>query len=321
MKIPRSIRDLYKDIKPKYELLKTEVDGLVRSKKQTRWHYESRVKAEESFTLKLETGREKNPAAPEDFFGCTLVVENHAKIDEAVALIDNLFTIEYRRPKKSDQTHLTPSDFSFDDLRLYVRNSRPGVKPSATDDLLFEFQIKTFLQHAWGIATHDVIYKGDKVEWPASRIAFQIKAMLEHAEVSISQANQLTDATALRRSDKSSTSIQETIDKLNIRWGPSQLPSDVRRLAENVHNLIQILRLEKEAFWKSVDEATAKGRGAKTLNLSPYGAMIASLVEEQGANVFEALTRQGRWPKSIFIPSEIDIGEVSKKTKKHVIQV
>ncbi len=47
------------------------------------------------------------------------------------------------------------------------------------------------MQHAWGLATHDLIYKADEINWPKERIAFQIKAMLEQAEVTISGVNNL----------------------------------------------------------------------------------------------------------------------------------
>ena len=53
--------------------------------------------------------------------------------------------------------------------------------------MIFEVQIKTILQHAWSIATHDLIYKTDTVSWPKERIAFQVKAMLEHAEIAIAE--------------------------------------------------------------------------------------------------------------------------------------
>ena len=65
-------------------------------------------------------------------------------------------------------------------------------------------QVKTFLQHAWGIATHDLIYKTDDVSWSRQRIAYQIKAMLEHAEMSIQEAGRLAEAVALSKTQHDS---------------------------------------------------------------------------------------------------------------------
>jgi len=44
MKIPRSVRDLYDDLKPTYVQLQKSVNELIESKKERRWHYEERLK-------------------------------------------------------------------------------------------------------------------------------------------------------------------------------------------------------------------------------------------------------------------------------------
>ncbi|NJM39238.1 MAG: hypothetical protein HC845_16080, partial [Akkermansiaceae bacterium] len=96
------------------------MDLLLKGKIRNRWHYESRLKAEESYAQKLETGREASAKSPEDFFGCTIVVENHATVSTARDYVLELFKPEYQRPKDPELTHLSPDRFSFDDLRLYV---------------------------------------------------------------------------------------------------------------------------------------------------------------------------------------------------------
>jgi ppGpp synthetase/RelA/SpoT-type nucleotidyltranferase len=228
MKIPRSVRDLYSELLPIYERLKTVVDELIASRKENRWHYEGRLKGEESFALKLETGRVGSPLMLEDFFGCTLVVENHARIADAEKLVGELFDLHERRPSQAISTRLAPCNFDFDDLRLYVRwKDDPAQRPTGLHGRLFEVQIKTFLQQAWGIATHDFVYKTDAVDWAMSRIAFQVKAMLEHAELSIGEARRLTNATLLNRSDRDSEQLQKTIEDIKSRWKPEQLPKDL----------------------------------------------------------------------------------------------
>ena len=225
MKVPQSVRVLYEDLVPKYVALKAAVDSILLSKKQPRWHYESRVKEEISFALKLETGRVKDPRDSEDFFACTLVVENHSRIAEAEAFILGIFKLDQRRPKDPAFTHLAPSSFDFDDLRLYVRwVDAAGHKPVGLDGMLFEVQIKTFLQHAWGIATHDFVYKSDGVDWSGSRIAYQVKAMLENAELSIGEAKKLAASAMMNRVDQECKDLRMMIEEIKKRWEPNHLP-------------------------------------------------------------------------------------------------
>ena len=92
MKIPHSVRSLYADQLPLNERLKDKVDELLRTlAARGRWHYESRIKSETSFALKLESGRIRDPRATEDFFACTLVVQNLSVIEEVEQKIRELF--------------------------------------------------------------------------------------------------------------------------------------------------------------------------------------------------------------------------------------
>src|SRR5690349_1782379 len=79
-----------------------------------------RLKKAESFALKLETGRFSESSKLEDFFACTVVVDNLDQIKKAQELVKKNFVINAQRPKDLKFTHKDPSSFQFDDLRLYV---------------------------------------------------------------------------------------------------------------------------------------------------------------------------------------------------------
>ncbi|HBV5960190.1 TPA: hypothetical protein MD228_004718, partial [Klebsiella aerogenes] len=74
MKIPLSIKELYASKVQLFEALKEFVDTWVEGEKQSKWHYESRIKELESFALKFETGRFNSASIFDDFFGGMIVV-------------------------------------------------------------------------------------------------------------------------------------------------------------------------------------------------------------------------------------------------------
>jgi ppGpp synthetase/RelA/SpoT-type nucleotidyltranferase len=320
VKISQSVRALYGELKPTYDRLKQAVDDLITAKKSSRWHYESRVKEEQSFAQKLETGREPRPDRPEDLLGVLIVVENHSRIPDAEKIIADLFKVEWRRPPEPKKTWLKPQNFDFDDLRVYVSwKDNPALKPTGLEGLVFEVQIKTFLQHAWGIATHDLVYKSDEVAWGATRVAYQVKAMLENAELSISEAKKLTASSLLARSDAEFDLRLTTINAVKDRWPSGALPRDLARLAGNIIDLASALGFASvDEVWAIVDAASAAGRGAKILDLSPYGAVLDSLVAARGAGLFDKLKANRRKTK-VFVPSEIELPELSAEAKEKLI--
>ena len=321
MKIPASVRNAFEDQEAKYNRLKDVVDTAVMSFRRPRWHYESRVKALQSFALKLESGRFK-PGALEDFFACTIVVANLAEVAEAEQLVGQRFKVLARRPKQPGQTHKRPDSFPFDDLRLYVAlPPDPALPPSDLIGVRFEFQVKTFLQHAWSIATHDLVYKSDDVNWSKERIAFQTRAMLEHAEVSIQEAETLAASVALAKEDAPTKLLKDGIALLRRHWSPEELPADVRRLATNVLALIDGLKVNLPRL----DEILIAGKvasGSHPANLSPYGTVVQYLFAAEQAKLVSFLECAGDRITPILISAEIDVPVGIDRTKwKNAISV
>lgn len=306
MKIPNSLRYIYDTQREAYERLQERVDQVISSHKDRRWHYVSRIKTLESFGLKLETGRYA-PDNIDDFFACTIVVENLVSISKAEKLVMDKFEFHERRPQTDTSTSKPSDSFRFDDTRLYVKwKDRPNVPATGLKGLLFEVQIKTFLAHAWSIATHDLIYKTDQKSWAKERIAFQIKAMLEHAETSIQEAQTLANALSLNKTDELSTRISAIIKLLNKLWPPDLLPQDKKRLAENIDNLIRGVKVDLESLRKIILKETRLGRGTKTLNLSPYMSIVQSLFNQELDKMRTYLT-SGSHKFKVFLPVELEL--------------
>jgi ppGpp synthetase/RelA/SpoT-type nucleotidyltranferase len=311
MKVPSSIRRLYEDQQESRERLKELVDNLLKPRLQERWHYESRVKTIESFTLKVESGRVADLSNLEDFFAATIVVRNGLEVAEAEKIATDLFTLHERRPQNDAETHKAPEQFPFDDLRLYVRwKDDPAQRPTGLGDVLFELQIKTFLQHAWSIATHDLIYKSDDANWGKMRIAFQIKAMLEHAEISIQEAARLSACDALEKSDARTKSIKTFITLMTELWAKEDLPANIRGLAENVRGLAQLIGLNATDLGVLLNEELQLGRGPLTRNLSPYGVVLQTLFLQRKDLLCAALNKKQKThiliPQELNIPADVD---------------
>lgn len=313
MKILQSISKIYNEQKPFASKLKTQVDNLIFAKKKDTWHYYSRIKSEESFALKLETGRVKDPMQLEDFFAGTLVVENINEIKNAISFIDSVFEIKNRRPPTDDFTHKESSSFAFDDLRLYASLKKVDyLPPGSLPDFIFEIQIKTFLQHAWSIATHDLIYKSDSVSWSKERVAFQVKAMLEQAEISISGADALSKLPELAKDNYISKALNESRTLLVSIFPADSLPFDLLRLSTIVNDLLKAFEITLASLKEIIDAETILHRGTETLNLSPYGIIMQSIINQKPALVEKVFKNGYRIrTKGILLPSEVSLNKIN----------
>lgn len=308
MKIPASIRALYAEQNEPNERLQKKVDEVLGAiARRKRWHYESRIKSEVSVALKVESGRVTDPRQVEDFFACTIVVRNLSEIEEAETIVRDTFTLAERRPRRADQTHKNPDSFPFDDVRLYVHWKDDLALPATgLEPVRFEVQIKTFLQHAWGIATHDLVYKTDDVDWSRERIAFQIKAMLEHAEVSIQEAGRLAGTAALAKAHKATQELKEIISFLKDVWMPEFLPSDLRRLAENTRSLMKLTGIRLARLRELINQEKHRNNGDLPLNVSPYGIIVQALAWGETDKLKAALADSTRREK-VLVTNEMEL--------------
>lgn len=312
MKVVTSIRDIYEDRKPVYEKLKEDVDQYFLSQKHRNWHYESRIKELQSFTLKAETDRYERISELEDFFGACLVVENISTIKNAIKLINKRYQTLYQRPIRPNLTSKSPDSFVFDDLRLYIQIPLdPTRRAKGIEEVVFEVQIKTFLQHAWSIATHDMVYKGDSINWAYSRIAFQVKAMLEHAELSIMESNNLSRNQFLNKTNKDYKVKNQLIAFLKEKWQPEQLPEDLIRLASNIKSLMETVGINLRDL-KEICKESSIFSATPPKNLSPKIAVTLAIIE--AIEGIEEIFKSER--KKLFIPNEaLEFLSAEKKSR------
>ena len=306
MKVHASVRALYEAQLPVAEALHRHVNSALQANKPARWHYESRVKQLQSFAVKVESARVKDPAALEDFLACTIVVPNSGLLSEAVAWIKSKFFVEYQRPKDPVETHKSADSFPFDDIRLYCKRSNDGSRPAEPiDDVIFEVQVKTFLQHAWGIATHDLSYKTDDVRWGKDRIVAHLKAAIEFAEISIQQAESLSHGKALQLIHSPTSMTASILEVCRKYWKVPDLPENQRGMAETIRGILQDCRLDVSDLDKILD-AERNRAGSLPSNLSPYSTIVQLLLMAHQTEV-ERMLANGRFRTKLFLTPEMTL--------------
>jgi hypothetical protein len=148
---------------------------------------------------------------------------------------------------------------------------------------VFEIQIKTLLDEAWGKASHDFSYKTDgNLSWAKSRLMFQIKALLENAEMALSDAELLSEAKILQKSDERLDKLNNIMQFYRENWDKGLLPNDMKRLAENTQELLGYLNKDLDWLINMIESETANGRGSNIMNLSPYWVVVQSIIENMG---------------------------------------
>lgn len=296
MKTSSSVRRLHADLEALNLRLQIKVDDLVTSLIEKKWHYESRVKSLESFALKLQTGRVDNPSDLEDFFACTIVVPTLIEAQAAESLVRNHFELRSRRPESAELAAQPAHVFQYDHTRLYMR-LRPGIgmRQSPIHDLRFEVQIKTFFQHAWSLGTHDLTYKTATPDWGKQRLAAQVKAMLEVAEVAISEANVIASSGAgMAKRDERIDDLKQAIETLTVEFGAGDLPDDLQRLAECVLLPLKLAKLSSSDLKGVLSDGRSRNGGSHPSDLSPFATVVQYLLDVRPAEMKAALRKQQR---------------------------
>ena len=297
MIIPSEIAERYDEILPFLEKLQIDVDPILR---EIAYHlsglYFSRIKSLESFAQKLESGK-FDPDKIVDLIGATIVVPTSTETKLVEKEVTSKFTIH----KRIENREKAPEEFIYDDLHLYISFNPPIAIPG--QEYLkrkFELQVKTFLQYSWDKATHDLLYKGKALSWPLFRVAYQTKAMLEQADQILIQIEKTSDLcpTNPYRLLAEKNLIADIAEKT---WDSQQLPTDIRRLATNIYELLKLC--EKEASFLTRELADPKNKDLVIArSITPYEAVVGILIRTDPDSVKNGLRKSGR---KILITKEL----------------
>lgn len=320
MIILASVEKCYNKQRKRNVELKKEVDFIFkRITLENNWHYQSRLKEPESYALKLESGKNIDPDMMEDFFACMFVVSTYDDIKLAINKIKDHVDVKYRRPEHDRFTSQPPTSFPYDSLRLFVmlkphENLPDNHPPNNLLNILFEIQIKTFLQHAWDIAAHNLIYKGEEISWPSMRVMYEVKAILEHVEASILQINGIKDAKILAKSDKKTAYLNKIKKFIERNWSEDYLPKDKNKLCKNIYFLLQNSRTTLGELQRMLNEELAIKRGLNLPTLPPYFIIIQAIINKK-PEILHRLINSSDTEKFV-VPSEVQIEGIELSSDK-----
>jgi Uncharacterized protein conserved in bacteria len=196
----------YREKLPVYRLLQQVVmeklDELVKQAGIELNSMESRIKGEASLAGKLERKGSKYQSITDitDIFGSRIITFYNEDVDRIASMAENLFDIDW--PNSIDKRKMHQFDsFGYNSLHyicrlpksLYYDEQHPEL-----NEIPFELQMRTALQHVWSAIQHDIGYKSE-IETPIEyhRNLSRLAGLLELADNEFSRIR--ADITDYRR--------------------------------------------------------------------------------------------------------------------------
>jgi ppGpp synthetase/RelA/SpoT-type nucleotidyltranferase len=252
--------------------------------------FTSRIKSIESLAEKIETGRFKKWSDLNDLFACTVIIPTLSYEEEVIKFCKQTFEIV--ETNKKGQHKKDPDTFKFDSTRIYAQlKTTDDTSQSLLNisSITFEIQVKSAFEHAWSVATHDIVYKSSEIDWRRFRLAAQIKATVEQLDTLIlafeqtSQVIQDNHYPEIKIKQDLATEINKLFKSNKI---PSELqPKDMSRLCNNLYSLLINADKEEKDIKKIFKQLTIKINSEKTrkipLSISLFQYFLAILISDK----------------------------------------
>ena len=182
------ILEEYREKMPAFEKLRDFVCDFLKKKVAENNIYvtavEARIKAEASLAEKIErkSGKYKSLMDLTDILGARVITFYNDDVDKIAALVESLFVVDWKNSVDKRKMHELHS-FGYSSLHficsipksLYEDPECPEI-----NEIRFEIQMRTALQHVWAVLDHDTGYKsGFEIPQEYLRNLNRLAGMLE----------------------------------------------------------------------------------------------------------------------------------------------
>jgi ppGpp synthetase/RelA/SpoT-type nucleotidyltranferase len=295
MIVPSSLRRRYEEAKENWTKVQEASDTLLQNvAKNFGGTYESRIKSIESAILKIEKNAIQQTFSKafyelEDMLAGTIVVPDLGIIPLAAKAIEADFSV-HNKPSRMPAPYRF--DGSYDKHLIVSLKDTPLIADRSITDFKFEIQVKTFLQHAWAKAEHDLVYKPRRMSYGLARTSNQIRALLELADAVLANLEEV-EALVPESDYPEFAQVTEITTLLTKHWEPAVLPLDMRRTALVIKSYMDLAKITSIS---DLDEIISKPVYADYLGLrsvTPTQAILMILFMEKTSNMTKLTSGKG----------------------------
>jgi len=265
MIVPKEIALKYKFELQYFKQLKRILDDtLIAYVSKHLYAYSSRIKSIDSLSEKIESGRYSNWYDLDDIVASVIIIPNLNYEEDVLNYLNSVFAPTIVR--KRGDSFKCYEVFRFDSTR-FIGKLRSSGQDSEIFKINFEVQIRSAFEHAWSVATHDLAYKNQEIDWKTLRLASQLKSSVEQLDMITLGAREIKNH--IKENKWPPTETKKKIcdyfhKKFELKQIPEELkPKDLSRLCDNVFTLIENnIRMDNSrkrnndliVIFKSIDE-------------------------------------------------------------------
>lgn len=301
--------------------------------------FTSRVKERSSLAEKItRKGFYNNLDDITDILGFRIIVNLENDVDKVLRKIEDNFDLD--RKNCVDKRKKGNEPFGYQSVHYVV-----SLRDERFNDIKFEIQIRSMLQHAWAEIEHDLGYKGNEIPDQYRRDFSRVAALLETADNEfvkiksgltsykrqlrdkISQQNEdiLVDKASLSTFKKDNETLKAVHDllasKFEVRFAISEYYQElIDRLrfleVDKINTLYELIEASREHFLKFVNEFMQKRNQYKLrlIDTSPLYYFAHFLAAEKGTQFFKTY-RELKNKQGYSIASQFDFCEIYEATK------